>query len=141
MERVDHVHVIEIGCSCFVCDINRMLERQVPYRESLEFSVTSLDSSLVLMVKLTEAYRHLSASGTWSSDDHERPCGLYIVILSESFVRVDESDIVWISFNGIMIIHLDSKTLQTRSVGIGARLTVVMCHDDAAHIESDILEF
>ena len=140
MERVDHVHVIEVGCCSLVCYVYRMLERKVPYRECLELGVSRLDVPLVLMVELAQTYSHLSASRTRSSHDYERLCRLDIVILSESLVRIDEGNVVWISLDCIMVIHLDSEALEAGPVSICACLTVVMGHHDAAYIKADILK-
>ena len=140
MERVDHVHVIEVGCCSLVCYVYRMLERKVPYRERLELCISGLDVPLVLMVELAQTYGHLSASRTRSSHDYQRLCRLYIVILSESFVRIDEGNVVWISFDCIMVIYLYSEALEAGSVCIRACLTVVMGHHDAAYIKADILK-
>ena len=140
MERVDHVHIIEVGSSSLICYVDRMLQREIPDRESLELGISGLDSSFVLMVELAEAYRHLTASRTRRGNHHQRPCGLNIVVLSESFVRIDESHIVRISINGIMIIYLDSQTLKTCSVCICTCLTVIMGYHYAAYEQTDILK-
>ena len=140
MERVDHVHIIEVCCSCFVCDVYRMFQWEVPDWESLELCISCLDVSLLLVVELAETYRHLSASWSWGCDHYERACCLHEVVLSESLVRVDEGNVVRIAFDCIVIIYLDAETLETVAVCIGAGLTVVVGHHDAAYIESYVLE-
>ena len=53
MEGVDHIHIIEVRRSRFVCHVQRVFERQVPYRESLELCVSCLAAVLLLVVELT----------------------------------------------------------------------------------------
>ena len=52
MKRVNHINVIEVGSCCLISQIDRVLERNVPDRESLKLGITGLDSTLVLVVKL-----------------------------------------------------------------------------------------
>ncbi len=60
MERVYHVHIVEVGGRRLVCDIDRMLEGETPHRESLEFGISGLNSATILVIQLREAHRHLS---------------------------------------------------------------------------------
>jgi hypothetical protein len=93
-----------------------MLERKIPNREGLELGISCLDASLVLVIKLAETYSHLSTARTWGCHYYERTCCLYIVVLAETFVRVNEGDIIWIAFYGIMIIYFDAQSLEACSV-------------------------
>ena len=86
------------------------------------------------MIELTETYCHLAASRSRCRNYYERTRRVHIVILSETFFRVDESHIIWIAFNGIMVIDLYIFTLQTLSVCICTCLTVVVGYDHAADI-------
>ena len=52
MERIDHVDVIEIGRRRLIRQIDRMLQRQIPNRERLEFGISRFDAMLVFMVEL-----------------------------------------------------------------------------------------
>ena len=118
MERVDHVDVVQVSCRSLIGYVHRMLEREVPYRECLELCISGLDAALVLMVELAKADCHLSAARTWRCDHYERPAGLYIVVLSESLVRVDQSHVVRVALDGIMVVYLDSKALKALAVSI-----------------------
>ena len=51
MERVDHVDVIEIGRCCFICQVDRMLQRQIPDRECFKFSVAGLNAAFMFMIE------------------------------------------------------------------------------------------
>ena len=84
VERVDHVHVVEVGGSCFVSNVYRVFQWQVPDRECLIFGVSGLGTAFVLMIELAEAHCHLAAARSWSCYHNERTCGLDIVVLAEA---------------------------------------------------------
>ena len=70
VKRIDHIDIIQI-CRCrFICQIDRMLQRNIPDRESLIFSVSRLDPSFIVMVKLRKAGSHFPASGPRSCHNH-----------------------------------------------------------------------
>ena len=71
VERVDHVHIVKVGCGSLVSDIDGVFQRQVPHGERLELSIAGTDAALVLVVELTEADGHLAAAGTRSRNDDQ----------------------------------------------------------------------
>ena len=52
VEGVDLIDVVEVGGRRFVSQVDGVIERQIPDRESLEFSITGFDAALVFMIKL-----------------------------------------------------------------------------------------
>ena len=48
MERVYHVNVIEVGRSCLIGNVDRMLERKVPHREGLKLGIAGTHPALPL---------------------------------------------------------------------------------------------
>ena len=140
MERVDHIDVIEVSCCSLVCNVNGMFEWEVPHREGLEFCISGLLVALVLVVELAKTNSHLSASGTRGSNHYERLCGLDKVILSESLIRVDESHVVRISVDGVVVIYLDAEALQSIAVCDNAGLSIIVGDHHAAYVETDLLE-
>ena len=52
MERVDHVYVVKVCSSSFVCNVYGMLQREIPHRECFELCISGLDTSLVFMIEL-----------------------------------------------------------------------------------------
>ena len=90
MERVDHVHVAQIGGRRLVCEVDRMLERDIPDREGLELRISGMAASFILMIELRQACRHLSAAGSGCGDDDERTCGFDIVVSSVAVVAYDQ---------------------------------------------------
>ena len=52
MEGIDHVHIVEVGCSSLIGDVHRMLKRQVPDRECLKLGITCTDATFVLIIEL-----------------------------------------------------------------------------------------
>ena len=45
-----------------------------------------------------------------------------------------------VAFNGVVVVHLDAKTLESRAVRICAGLAVEVGDDNAADVEPDVLE-
>ena len=104
MEMVDHVHIVQVG-SCSLVS-HGMLQWNVPDGERLELGVAGLDATAVLVVELRQAHRHLSASWAGCRNHHERTCGLHVVVLAESFFRVDKLYVGGIALDEIVVIHL-----------------------------------
>ena len=52
MEGIDLVDVIEIGRGGFVGEIDRVIQREIPHRERLEFCITGPDSAPMLVIEL-----------------------------------------------------------------------------------------
>ena len=140
MERVYHIDVIEVGRSSFVRNVDRMFQRQVPYRERLEFGVSGFDAPLVLLIELAEAHCHFPAARSRCCDYYQRFCGLHIVIFPEPFIGVDESHIVGVAVYGVMVVGFDAEVLEALSVGIRTVLPVIMSYDHRIDKESAVLE-
>ena len=140
VEGVDHVHVVEVGCCCLVGDVDGVLEGQTPNGERLELGVSGFCAALVFVVELAQADCHLTAAGTWSSDDDQRMGGLDKVILSESVVGVDECHVVGIALDGVMVIDLDAHVFEALAIEVGRLLSVVVGDDNAADVESAVDE-
>ena len=83
VERVDHVDVLEVGCRGFIGQVDRVLERQVPYWEGLELGVAGLDAALMLVIELAQACGELARVGAGRGHDHQRPRGLDVGIGAE----------------------------------------------------------
>ena len=57
MKRVDHVHIVEVGRSCFVCDVDRMFQRQAPHWKCFKFGISGLDTALCVHCKADSGTR------------------------------------------------------------------------------------
>ena len=135
MERVDHVHIVEIGGCCLIGDVHRMLQGQVPHGEGLEFGITSTDAAFVFVVQLRETGCHLTATWSWSSYDNQLTGGLHIVVLPEAFIGGNEFHVMRITIDGIVNIGFDTHALETMTELISGMLTVVMGDDYGAYHE------
>src|SRR5699024_8864180 len=49
MERIDHIHVVKVGSSCFIGQIHWMFQRNIPDREGLKFGIACMDAPFMLM--------------------------------------------------------------------------------------------
>ena len=141
MEGVDHVHIVEVGGSCFIGDVYRMLQGQTPYGESLKLGITSLYTALILIVELTETYSHLARTWTWSCDDDELSRCLNVVVLTKAFVAGNEFHVMGITIDKVVYIRLDAHALQSMTELICCILTVIMSDDDRSYHKVAIHEF
>ena len=93
MERVNHIDVVQV-CGCgLVGKIYGMFKRQIPNRESLEFSVTGLYAALVVVIKLRKARSHLAAARARRRNNDERPRCFDIIVLAVACLAVNQRDI------------------------------------------------
>ena len=140
MEGVDHVHIVQVSGGCLVGKVHRMLQRQIPHRESLELGITGGDAPLVVMVQLAQAGGHLAAAGTGGGDDDQRTGGLNVVIDAETLIGHDVSHIVGIAGDVIVPVAPDAQLFQTLQEGVCRRLAAVTGQHHAAHIQAHLPE-
>ena len=133
MEGVDHVHILQIRRSGFVGYVERMFERQVPYRKSLELRISGFVSANLLVVQLRETHRHLTASGSRGCDNHQRLRRLNILIATKTLFARNQIHIVRITINDIVVIDADAFTLQTLTVRVRRTLSRVVGNNDRRH--------
>ena len=126
MERVNHVHIIEIGCSRLICYVDGMLKREIPDGECLEFGITCLYSVFLLLIELAQADSHLAAAGSRGSHHNERTCSNHIVVTSESLIGIYKGNVVGITLYGVMNVGHYAQTLKTLAESIGTGLTVIV---------------
>ena len=135
MEGIDHVHIIQVGSSCLVGNVDRMFQRQVPHRESLELGVSSTDATLVLIIELRETGGHLTAARTRGRHDDEWTRSFHILVFAETFIGGNQFHIVGIAVDRVVDIRLDTLALQTMTELIGSMLTRVVRNHNTAHHE------
>ena len=136
VERIDHVDIVQIRRSCLIGEVDRVVEGQVPYRESLKFGVAGLDASAVFVIELREAGRHLAASGAGSGHDHKGTAGLDVVVAAIAVFADDQRDINGISGNGIVPVYLKPQGLKLLFIDDRRGLIGKSCQHDAPYIEA-----
>jgi len=71
MKRIDGVDIVQV-CGCrFIGKVNRMVQRQIPYREGFKFRVSRVYVSFMLMKNLGQAGRHFSAARPRCRNNHQ----------------------------------------------------------------------
>ena len=140
MERVNHIHIVQIGSSSLVCDVHRMLQWEIPHRECLKLGIAGMHTTLVLIIKLTQANRHLTAARTRRSNNNQRTLCFNIIVLTEALVRGNQTHVMRIALDEIMAVSLDALALQTLFEGDGGRLAIIMSDDNRTHHETTVLE-
>ena len=140
MERVDHVHIVQVGGGGLVGQVHRVLERDVPDGEGLELGITGLDAPLVLVVQLGQAGGHLAAAGAGGRDDHQRALGLDVLVAAIALVAHDAGHVVGVAGDLIMTERPDAQTVQPLFKGFHFGCGRVHGHADAAHEQPPLLE-
>ena len=135
VERVDHVHVVQVSGSRFVCEVHRMLERNVPNRERFELGIAGLDATLVFVINLRKANSHLSTSRTRSSHHHKFTSRFDKFILAVTVIAHDERNVARIARNRVMAIDLETKGFKLFLVSDSTRLFLPTGQHDAAHVK------
>ena len=140
MERIDHVHIVQIGGSGLIGQVHRMLQGQVPDGEGLIFGIAGADAPLVLVIELAQAGSHLAAARTGGGDHHHGAAGFDIFIAPQSLVGHHMRHIGGISGNGIMPVAFHTQRFQPLDERLGVGLPGVLGDDHAAHIEAQRAE-
>ena len=140
VEGVNHINIVKVGRGGLVGDIHGVLERQIPHGEGLKFGITCFDAALVLLVQLTEADRHLTATGARGCDDDQRARGFDIIVATEAVLRINEGHVGGVAVNRIMIVSLDAEAFEFLAIEVGAGLAVVVGDDDRTDQEATLLE-
>ena len=140
MERIDHVHIVEIGGGGLIGQIHRMLQRQVPDGERLILGVACGDAPAVVVVQLAQTGGHFAAAGAGGRHHDQGPRRLDIVVAAQSLVGDDMGHVGGISGDGIVPVALDTQRVQPLDEGIRRRLPGVLGDDHGAYIEPQIAE-
>ena len=133
---VDHIDVVQIRGSCLIGQVDRVIERQVPYREGLELGVAGLHAAAVLVIELGEAGRHLAASGTRRRHNDERSCGLDIIIAAVSLFADNQRDVGGIAGDRIVAVDLQAQGLELFLVRNSGGLVGEAGQNDASDVET-----
>ena len=136
MERVNHVHVVQVGRCSFIREVDRVLERDVPNRERFKLGIASLDTALVFMINLREADSHLSTTRTRSGHHHEFARSFNKFIFTITIIAHHERDVARITGNRIMAIDLESEAFELFLVSDCARLFLPAGQHHTAHIKA-----
>ena len=141
MERVNHIHVVQVGCRRLIGDIDRMLERQIPNRERFKLRIARLHAALMLVIQLREAGRHLSAARTRRSHDDERARRFNIIVPAISFVADNQANVGGIVGDSVLTVNLQSQRVHALFKYIRRRLSRVLRHRDGADIQPESAEY
>ena len=140
MERVDHVHVVQVGGSGLIREVDRVLEGNVPDGEGLKLGVTGLDAPLVLVVQLGQAGGHLAAPGAGGRDDHQRALGLDVVVPAVALVADDAGHVVGVAGDLVVAEGADAKAVQPLFKSLHFGGGGVHGHAHAAHEQTPLLK-
>lgn len=140
MEGVNHIDVVEVGGGGLVGDVDGVFQREIPHGESLELGVSGLDSALVFVVELREAYGHLAGAGAGGRDDDEGTLGLDVIVLSEAVLAGDEVDVQGIAVDEVVDVGFDAEAFEAHTEVIGGALAVVVGDHDGADFETAVDE-
>ena len=140
MERIDHVHVVQVRGRGLVGEVDRVLERQVPDREGLKLRIARLHAALVLVIQLAQAGGHLAAARAGRGHDDQRAGGFDVVVAAIALVADDEADVRGIVRDGIMAVYLQAQRRHPVFERDGGRLIGELRQHDGAHIQPEAAE-
>ena len=135
VERVYHVHVVKVSRRRLIRNVYRVLQRQVPYRERFKFSIASPYAALMLMIKLAQAHRHLSAARSRRGNNYQRPAGFYVFVLAVAFGADYQLHVARIALYRIMPVYADAQPFKPLPERIGNALPAVLREHHAANIK------
>ena len=130
MERVDHVHVVQVGRRRLIGEVDRVLERQIPDREGFKLRVARLHAALVLVVELREAGRHLSAARPRRGHDDQRARGFDIIVAAIALVADDQPHVGGIIRDSVLTVDLEAERLHALFEHVRRGLTGVLRQRD-----------
>ena len=111
MERVNHIQVIQVSGSCFICQIDRMLQRDIPDGEGLKLGVASPDTTLIFMIQLGQTGCHFTAARARCCDNDQRTLGFDIFILAIALIADNTFHIIGITRNFVMTEGFDFQAV------------------------------
>ena len=136
MERIDHIYIVQISSGCLICQIDRMLQRDIPDRESLKFGIAGTDPALMFMIELGKTHCHFSASRSGSSYHNKRSGSFNVLVFAVSFIADDHRGIAWIAGDVVMNKYTDAKLFQSVFEKICAFLSCIAGDADTSHIKT-----
>ena len=110
MERIYHVHVVQVCSGGFIRKIHRVLDRQVPYGECLELGISRPDTPFILMVYLGQADGHLPAARSGRRYYHKGLDRFYIVVFPEPVIADDQRYIGRVVRYRVVPVYLHPET-------------------------------
>ena len=140
MERINHIKVVKVGSCGFICQINRVLKRQIPDREGFKFSISCHNSALMLMIKLRKACCKLAASGPRRRYDNKRLCRFDIFVPAVALIADYERNVVRIPRYRVVQINLYAEISELLFKNICTVLSCVLRHHNAADEKSHSAE-
>ena len=135
MIRVYHIDVGEVSRRRLVCYVYRVLERQVPDRERLEFRVTGVDAAFSLVIYLRQTRRQLARSGAGRGHDDEGARRGYEIVCSVAVVARYGIYIVRVTFDDAVDEYALASDLQFLFEYLRGRLTDVLGYDDCGDVD------
>ena len=132
---VDHVHVVEIGGSGLIGQIDRVAQGQGPDGERLKFGIARGDAALVLVIELGQAGGHLAGAGARRRDHHQRAAGFNVVVFAKTLLGDHVLHVGGVALDGIVAVAADAQGGEPLQKGVCGHLTVVSGENDAAHVQ------
>ena len=138
MERVDHVHVREVGSGRLVGQVHRMLQRQIPDGERLKLGIARHTALADFVIHLREAGGQLAGAGAGGRHHHERPGGFDVGVRAVAFVAADIGDVRGIALDGAVDVVFHAAHRQLFGEAVGCRLAGVLRDDHAVHADAHV---
>ena len=141
MEWVNHINVHQVSCCGFICQVYRVFQRQVPYRECFKFCIACKAAAFVFVIYLGQTYSQFATAWTRCCDNYQRFCCFNKIIFAVTFITYNCFYIAWIVWDRVMLVAFDTQIAQFCNKVICGRLMVISCKHNAIYRNTHFLEF
>ena len=141
MEGIDHIYIAQIGCGGLIGQVHRVVQGQIPNRESLKLCVTTADASLVLVEQLAHTGGQLATAGAGGCDYYQFPCGFDEIIFAVALVTDNMGDVGGIAGDVVMVVHPYAHGFQTTAEGTGQIGGLIAGEHHRADIQAEAAEY
>ena len=135
MERIYHIYIFQISRCRFICDIYRMLKRQVPNRESFKLSVSCLNPLSAVVIKLRQTCCKFTAAPSRPCNNYQWLCYLNSGVCTVSLFAYYHFHLCRIAFCILMRISFDASAVQFLDKHIHRFLLCVSCYHNAIDLK------
>src|SRR5690554_5380031 len=135
LEVVDLIHIADIGCCRLVGHIHRVIDRKVPNRKGLEFSISTLETVPIIVIQLTETGGKFSTPWSRRGNNNHGMLSLYVGVRSISFITDIRIDVGWIPIGRLMRIDLDLASREPIHELDCCRLPIEPRYHHTGHLE------
>ena len=141
MEVVNDVGVVQVHRGRLVCQVHRVIQREVPDGEGLKLGIACWYAAQILMVDLRERSSQLAGARPRRGNHHEVTGGLNIVVLAQAILGDNEVDVGGVTRDDTVARHSEPQALEALDESLGLAIAVLeLGHDNVIDQETAVPE-